>query len=114
MAKGQGGALRRGPGDVPGAQRHIDGFRGTTPAEFRAWLREILQRRLASIQRSYFGTGKRDAVREVSLGSLGRQDVAGQKVQPARLPRPATTPSGRNRPPPSNGRSTRCRRSTAR
>src|SRR5262245_57488511 len=49
------------------AQRHLGRFRGKTPTEFRAWLREILLCRLASAQRTYLGTKKRAVGREVSL-----------------------------------------------
>jgi RNA polymerase sigma-70 factor, ECF subfamily len=49
------------------AQRHIGAFRGRTRAELRAWLRRILECRLANVRRSYLATEKRAAVREVTL-----------------------------------------------
>ncbi len=41
------------------AQRHLAGFRGTSSAEMRAWLREILECRLSNVRRAYVATGKR-------------------------------------------------------
>jgi RNA polymerase sigma-70 factor (ECF subfamily) len=52
------------------AQRHIDAFRGRTEAELRAWLRKILECRLANARRTYLATEKRAAVREVTLETL--------------------------------------------
>jgi RNA polymerase sigma-70 factor, ECF subfamily len=49
------------------AQRHIGNFRGKTRGEMRAWLRRILECRLANIRRSYLATEKRAAFREVTL-----------------------------------------------
>jgi len=49
------------------AQRHLDAFRGQTKGELRAWLRKILECRLANIRRSYLATEKRAAAREVTL-----------------------------------------------
>src|SRR5437870_3788558 len=52
------------------AQRHIDTFRGRTTAELRAWLRAILECRLANVRRAYLATEKRAAAREVTLETL--------------------------------------------
>jgi RNA polymerase sigma-70 factor, ECF subfamily len=49
------------------AQRHLDVFRGQTKGELRAWLRRILECRLANIRRSYLATEKRAATREVTM-----------------------------------------------
>jgi RNA polymerase sigma-70 factor, ECF subfamily len=49
------------------AQRHLGTFRGQTKGELRAWLRRILECRLANIRRSYLATEKRAATREVTL-----------------------------------------------
>jgi RNA polymerase sigma-70 factor, ECF subfamily len=49
------------------AQRHLTVFRGHTKAEMRAWLRKILECRLANIRRSYLVTEMRAANREVTL-----------------------------------------------
>lgn len=49
------------------ATRDLPGFRGSTEAEFMAWLRQILAHTLAHEIRRYAGTLKRDIDREVSL-----------------------------------------------
>src|SRR5438309_2896322 len=43
-----------------GASRDFPKFRGTTEAEFRAWLRQILASLLANLVRHYQGTQRRD------------------------------------------------------
>jgi RNA polymerase sigma-70 factor (ECF subfamily) len=52
------------------AQRHWGVFRGRTTAEIRAWLRRILECRLANLRRSYLATEKRAAHREVAIETL--------------------------------------------
>lgn len=49
------------------AQRSIGDFRGTTPAEFHAWLKAILARNLADARRRFIETQKRDAYLERPL-----------------------------------------------
>jgi RNA polymerase sigma-70 factor (ECF subfamily) len=49
------------------ACRDLPQFRGTTEAELRAWLRQILAHVLAHEIRRYHGTQQRDVDREVSL-----------------------------------------------
>jgi RNA polymerase sigma-70 factor, ECF subfamily len=49
------------------AQRHLAIFRGKSPGEMRAWLRKILECRLANMRRSYLATEMRAANREVTL-----------------------------------------------
>ena len=49
------------------AQRHLEQFRGHTHAELAAWLRAILESRLAKARRKYRDTEKRDVGREVSI-----------------------------------------------
>jgi RNA polymerase sigma-70 factor (ECF subfamily) len=49
------------------AQQHFGGFRGHTEADLLAWLRRILLNRLANTARSFQGTDKRQAGREVAL-----------------------------------------------
>lgn len=49
------------------AVRDFAAFRGTTAAEFLAWLRQILAHVLAHEVRRYCGTAKRDIARERSL-----------------------------------------------
>lgn len=64
------------------AYRDFEQFRGSTEAEWLAWLRRILTRNAAEFVRHYRGTQKREARREVSLqagtdsGGLGLQPVA--------------------------------------
>ncbi len=49
------------------AQRHLGIFRGKSTGEMRAWLRRILDCRLANIRRSYLGTEMRAVAREMTL-----------------------------------------------
>jgi RNA polymerase sigma-70 factor (ECF subfamily) len=49
------------------AHRGWDRFRGTTEAEWMAWLRRILENNTADYVRRYHGTAKRRARREVPL-----------------------------------------------
>src|SRR5437867_956282 len=51
------------------AYRDFAHFRGTTEAEWLAWLRRILAHNAANFVRQYRGTEKRQARREVPLGS---------------------------------------------
>lgn len=65
---------RLGPSDVVQetyllAQRARVDFRGTNPAQLRAWLREILLRRCQDLHDAHLGTAKRNLRREVRLGS---------------------------------------------
>ena len=52
------------------AQRHLAGFRGRTEVELRAWLRKILECRLATFRRSFLATQMRAANREVAIETL--------------------------------------------
>lgn len=49
------------------AHRGIDAFRGTTEAEWLAWLRKILAHNTTDFMRQYRGTAKRAVDREVSM-----------------------------------------------
>jgi RNA polymerase sigma-70 factor (ECF subfamily) len=49
------------------AHRHMHQFRGTTEAEFSAWLRSILAGLVANLVRRYLGTKGRDARLEQAL-----------------------------------------------
>jgi RNA polymerase sigma-70 factor (ECF subfamily) len=51
------------------AQRAFALFRGKTEGEFRAWLRQVLIHRAGKLVRRYHGAKKRQAAREVPLGS---------------------------------------------
>jgi RNA polymerase sigma-70 factor (ECF subfamily) len=50
------------------AQRDFPRFAGGTPGEFQAWLRALLEHRLAKFARRYRQTQKRGLQREVALG----------------------------------------------
>ena len=85
---------RVGPSDVvqdtfANACKGLLGFGGATEPEFRAWLRMILERRIANVHRDHLATEKRDANRERRLES-------GQSgpVQPIDLAAPLDSPSG--------------------
>ena len=65
---GPGLATKAGASDLVqetflAAQRGIAGFRGSTQAEWRAWLEAILTNQLANFRRSYLDTRKRRAER---------------------------------------------------
>jgi RNA polymerase sigma-70 factor, ECF subfamily len=51
------------------AHRGLAAFRGTTAAEFAAWLRQILASNLANLLRRYFGTQARDPRLERELAA---------------------------------------------
>ena len=53
------------------AYRDFHKFRGTTEAEWLAWLRQILNHNAANFVRHYRGTAKRQAHREVALRQPG-------------------------------------------
>ena len=53
------------------AYRDFQRFRGSTEAEWLAWLRQILTHNAANFVRHYRATGKRQAHREVSLAQPG-------------------------------------------
>src|SRR3954452_22885666 len=69
------------------AYRDFGHFRGSTEAEWLAWLRRILAHQPANFVRHYQGAGKRQARREVPLGA----PAAG----PADVPDPGESPSQR-------------------
>ncbi len=70
------------------AQRHPGGFQGRSEPEIRAWLRKILECRLANLRRSYLGTEKRAVAREVTLETVGLQSglAAAIVASPAQSP----------------------------
>ena len=71
------------------AQRHLGVFRGRTSAQTRAWLRKILECRLANIRRSYLVTEKRAANREVTLEPCLADPGAGIESLTSRSPSPS-------------------------
>jgi RNA polymerase sigma-70 factor (ECF subfamily) len=71
------------------AQRHLSVFRGKTVAEMRAWLRKILECRLANIRRSYLVTEMRAANREVTLGPSPAESGAVLGSLKSRTPSPS-------------------------
>jgi RNA polymerase sigma-70 factor, ECF subfamily len=71
------------------AQRHLDIFRGKTKAETCAWLRKILECRLANIRRSYLATEKRATQREVKLDPFLAGSGAELQALKSREPSPS-------------------------
>ena len=71
------------------AQRHLGIFRGKTKAERRAWLRKILECRLANIRRSYLATEKRATEREVKLDPFLAESGAEFQALKSREPSPS-------------------------
>jgi len=71
------------------AQRHLGAFRGQTKGELRAWLRRILECRLANIRRSYLATEKRAASREVTLDQFAVESGVKLEALECRSPSPS-------------------------
>ena len=68
------------------ATRDLRHFSGRTPDEFRSWLRSILKHSLLNFRRRYLDTVKREAGREVPLGSGLEAACADGKVpSPSRV-----------------------------
>src|SRR5262245_33864843 len=65
------------------AYRDFAHFRGTTEAEWLAWLRRILAHNAANFVRQYRGTEKRQARREVALAGPGDGSAARGLADPA-------------------------------
>jgi RNA polymerase sigma-70 factor, ECF subfamily len=65
------------------AYRDFHKFRGSTEAEWLAWLRQILQHNAANFIRHYHGTAKRQAHREVALAQPGDDSHAPRGLDPA-------------------------------
>jgi RNA polymerase sigma-70 factor, ECF subfamily len=57
------------------AQRGVAGFRGSTPAEWRAWLEAILVNQLANLRRAYLDTRKRRGEAAVPGGGVALNDL---------------------------------------
>ena len=75
------------------AKRDLPGFRGNTPAEFSAWLREMLKNNVAAAVTRHVTTQKRSLKREVDGEGGSHQDsAAGGWI--AQLPGSTTSPSG--------------------
>ncbi len=72
------------------AQRHLAGFRGTSNAEMRAWLREILECRLSNVRRAYVATGKRALGREVAIETLRVASEEQGDILASRVPSPSS------------------------
>jgi RNA polymerase sigma-70 factor (ECF subfamily) len=71
------------------AKRDFAAFRGTSDAEWRGWLRQMLVHNLANFARHYRATGRRDFAREVPVG--GDDSTRGPGAQPsAGTPSPST------------------------
>jgi RNA polymerase sigma-70 factor (ECF subfamily) len=71
------------------AYRDFAHFRGSTEAEWLAWLRRILAHNAANFVRHYQGAGKRQAKREVPLAAPGD----GRPACGADVPDPGESPS---------------------
>jgi RNA polymerase sigma-70 factor (ECF subfamily) len=71
------------------AQRNLAVFRGKTDIELRAWLRKILECRLANIRRAYLVTEKRAVGREVAVTVFGDEPGMAIKPLPSRVPSPS-------------------------
>lgn len=68
------------------ATRDLRHFSGRTPDELRSWLRSILKHSLLNFRRRYLDTAKREADREVTLGSALETVCAGEKIpSPSRV-----------------------------
>lgn len=60
---------------VAEAHLHIREFRGSTPAEFQAWLRTMLTNNIRDAWRRYSRTQKRQADREIPLAAVGHESI---------------------------------------
>jgi RNA polymerase sigma-70 factor (ECF subfamily) len=70
------------------AGRDFAGFRGSTPEELRAWLRQVLLHKVGAFTRRYRDTGKREIGREIEFGADGSwggidQAPAGSTLSPS-------------------------------
>ena len=75
------------------ANRDLPAFRGSTPAEFSAWLRNMLKNNIATAVTRHITTQKRSLKREVSAEPKNNNDSAGGAwIQ--QLPGSTTSPSG--------------------
>lgn len=71
------------------AYKNFESFQGSTPEEFRAWLREILQHHLEHFCRAYRTTAKRNINREVALAWMDpRTGATLEQVLISKLPSP--------------------------
>jgi RNA polymerase sigma-70 factor (ECF subfamily) len=71
------------------AQRDFGRFHGTTEAELKAWLRQMLLHNVANFARRYRDTAKRQVDREIGLPASGDSEARG-----LRLVAEALSPSG--------------------
>jgi RNA polymerase sigma-70 factor (ECF subfamily) len=71
------------------AHQHFDRFRGSTKPELMAWLRRILECRLANTRRSFLATDKRAVGREVPLVGTGRFPVPNSDALASPSPSPS-------------------------
>lgn len=58
------------------AHRSLPSFRGSTEAEFVAWLRAVMANRIANLTRHYLGTQRRDIRREQTIEANLNQSSA--------------------------------------
>jgi len=76
------------------ANRDFPSFRGSTSAEFGAWLRRILVNNLHRVVEQHVFTEKRDIRREVSLDALASNLEQSTARLDSILPDPGSSPSG--------------------
>jgi RNA polymerase sigma-70 factor (ECF subfamily) len=75
------------------AKRDLPAFRGTTPAEFSAWLRGMLKNNVATAVTRHITTQKRSLKREVNAAPAGDNE-SGDGAWIQQLPGSTTSPSG--------------------
>jgi RNA polymerase sigma-70 factor (ECF subfamily) len=71
------------------AQRDFAGFRGDSPEELRAWLRQVLLHNVGAFTRRFRATTKRAVEREIALAAGGSRSEPGPVLAGSTL-----TPSG--------------------
>ncbi len=76
------------------ANRDFASFRGSTSAEFGAWLRRILVNNLHRVVEQHVFTEKRDVRREISLDALASNLEQSTARLDSILPDPGSSPSG--------------------
>ncbi len=77
------------------AHRDFVAFRGTTPQEFVAWLRQILINVLHGAIARHVKAGKRDIRREISIDEIGQGLDRSAANLASLLPSPVSNPSGK-------------------
>src|SRR5208283_3176403 len=68
------------------AQRDIARFQGSSPEEFRAWLRQVLVHNVGAFTRRFRATSKRDVGLEVDFQANGSGAAVDQELAGSSLP----------------------------